>query len=118
MGLAEDGCQVNGHILARQAVVFSQQLLVLLMGAELDGSIGDDSNHGSRVSPPQTEEAILQVGSVDQFVRLLRSDAHANKKLYIKNVDLENASRQFPADKVEDCVWSRLPLQRILRKIL
>lgn len=67
-----EGCQVNGHILALQAVVFSQQLLVLLMGAELDGSIWDDSNHGGRVSPPQAEEAILQVSPVDQSVGLLR----------------------------------------------
>lgn len=50
--LTADGCEVNGHILALQAVIFSQQLLVLFMGAELDGSIGDDSNHGGRVSPP------------------------------------------------------------------
>lgn len=79
LSLTEDSCQVNGHILALQAVVFSQQLLVLLMGAELDGSIGDDSNHGGRVSPPQTEEAILQVGSVDQLVGLLRSNARTNE---------------------------------------
>lgn len=44
--LSGGGCEVDGHILALQAVVFSQQLLVLLMGAELDGSIGDDSDHG------------------------------------------------------------------------
>lgn len=69
---------MNRHILALQAVVFSQQLLVLLMGAELDGSIGDDSNHGGRVSPPQTEEAILQVSSVDQFVGLLRNNTLTN----------------------------------------
>lgn len=79
LSLTEDSCQVSGHILALQAVVFSQQLLVLLMGAELDGSIGDDSNHGGRVSPPQTKEAILQVGSVDQLVGLLRSNARTNE---------------------------------------
>lgn len=78
LSLTEDGRQVNGHILALQAVVFSQQLLVLLMGTELDGSIGDDSNHGGRVSPPQTEEAILQVGSVDQFVGLLKCNTRTN----------------------------------------
>lgn len=78
LSLTEDGSQVNRHLLALQAVVVSQQLLVLLMGAELDSSIRDDSNHGGRVSPPQTEKAILQVSPVDQFVGLLRSNARTH----------------------------------------
>lgn len=58
------------------------------MGTELDGSIGDDSNHGGRVSPPQTEEAILQVSPVDQFVGLLRSNAiHTHTQNWMKTSD-------------------------------
>lgn len=53
------------HLLALKTIVSSQQLLVLLMCTELDGSIWDDSHHGGRVAPPQTEEAILQVRAID-----------------------------------------------------
>lgn len=63
---------INGHLLPLKAIVASQQPLVLLVCTELDGSIWDDSHHGGRVPPPQTEEAILQVGAVDQPVGLLK----------------------------------------------
>lgn len=54
-----------------KAVISSQQPLVLLVCTELDGGIRDDSHHGGRVPPPQTEETILQVGAVDQPVSFL-----------------------------------------------
>lgn len=59
------------YSLSLEAVVSPQYSLVLVMGAELDGSVGDDPHHGGRVAPPQAEESILQVGLVDQPARLL-----------------------------------------------
>lgn len=56
------------YSLSLEAVVSPQYSLVLVMGAELDGSVGDDPHHGGRVAPPQAEESILQV---DQPARLL-----------------------------------------------
>lgn len=47
-------------------------MLVLFVGAELNGGVRDDSHHGGGVSPPQSEEAILLVGVVDQHVGLLQ----------------------------------------------
>lgn len=59
------------YVLSLKAIVASQQALVLLVCAKLDGSVRDDSHHGGRVSPPQTEEALHQVGAVDQPVSFL-----------------------------------------------
>lgn len=42
------------------------------MGTELNGGVRDDPHHGGGVAPPQAEEAILQVGAVDQLVGLLQ----------------------------------------------
>lgn len=41
------------------------------MRAELDGSVGHDPHHGSRVAPPQTEQPILHVCTVDESEGLL-----------------------------------------------
>lgn len=65
-----------GHSLALALIIAPEQPLVLLMGTELDGSVGDDANHGGRVATPQAKEAILQVGAVDQPVGLLRTHTH------------------------------------------
>lgn len=62
------------HSLFLKTRVGSQQALVLFVGTELNGGVRDDPHHGGRVSPPQTEEAILQVGAVDQLVGLLHTD--------------------------------------------
>lgn len=59
------------YVLSLKAIVASQQALVLLVCTKLDGSVRDDSHHGGRVSPPQTEEALHQVGAVDQPVSFL-----------------------------------------------
>lgn len=48
-------------------------MLVLFVGVELNGGVRDDPHHGGGVSPPQTEEAILLVGAVDQHVGLLHA---------------------------------------------
>lgn len=62
----------RSHSLVLKAVAGSQQLLVLLVGTELNGGVRDDPHHGGGVAPPQAEEAILQVGAVDQLVGLLQ----------------------------------------------
>lgn len=67
---------IIGHLLPLKAIVATQQPLVLLVCTELDGSVWDDSHHGGRVPPPQTEEAILQVGAVYQPVGLLCAHKH------------------------------------------
>lgn len=64
----------SSHSLFLKAIVASQQALVLLVGTELNGGVRDDPHHGGRVPPPQSEEAILQVGAVDQLVGLLHTD--------------------------------------------
>lgn len=64
----------RSHSLFLKTIVGSQQALVLFVGTELNGGVRDDPHHGGRVSPPQTEEAILQVGAVDQLVSLLHTD--------------------------------------------
>ena len=61
------------YSLSLEAVYPPQQYLVLLVGTELDGGVRDDPHHGGRVPPPQAEEAILQVGPVDQPVGLLET---------------------------------------------
>lgn len=43
------------------------------MRAELDGSVGHDPYHGSRVAPPQTEQPILHVRTVDEPEGLLET---------------------------------------------
>jgi len=53
------------------AVVTSQQLLVLVMGAELDAGVGHDPHHGGGVAPPQAEQPVLHVGTVDEPEGLL-----------------------------------------------
>lgn len=62
------------HSPVLKAVAGSQQLLVLLVGTELNGGVRDDPHHGGGVPPPQAEEAILQVGAVDQLVGLLHTN--------------------------------------------
>lgn len=59
------------HLLPLEAVISPQQPFILLMCTELDSSVRDDSHHRSGVPPPQTEEAILQVGAVDQLISFL-----------------------------------------------
>lgn len=56
---------MGSHSLVLKAIAGSQQLLVLFVGTELNGGVRDDPHHGGRVPPPQTKEAILQVGVVD-----------------------------------------------------
>lgn len=42
------------------------------MGAELDGGVGHDPEHGGRVAPPQAEQAVLHVRAADEPEGLLR----------------------------------------------
>lgn len=59
------------YLLALVAVVASQLFFVLLVRAELDGSVGHDPHHGGRVPPPQAEQPILHVSAVDEPEGLL-----------------------------------------------
>lgn len=63
------------YLLALVAVVASQLFFVLLVWAELDGSIGHDPHHGGRVPPPQAEQPILHVSAVDEPKGLLGGQA-------------------------------------------
>lgn len=57
--------------LSLESVVVAQDLLVLLVGAELDGGVGDHPHHGGRVPSPEAPEALVEVGAIDQPVRFL-----------------------------------------------
>ncbi len=57
--------RVKCHSRALEAVILSQNPLVLFMSAELDGSVWNNTHHRGRVPPPQTEEAILQIRAVN-----------------------------------------------------
>lgn len=50
----------------------SQLCLIEFVGAELDGGVGHDPEHGGRVAPPQAEQAVLHVGAADEPEGLLR----------------------------------------------
>lgn len=54
-----------------EAIVAAQDSLVLFMCAELDGSVGHHAHHGGRVPTPQAEEALVEVGEVEQPEGLL-----------------------------------------------
>lgn len=60
-----------GASLSTEAVVAAQDSLVLLVCAELDGSVGHHAHHGGRVPAPQAEEALVEVGEVEQPEGLL-----------------------------------------------
>lgn len=60
-----------GASLSAEAVIVAQDTLVLLVRAELDGGIGHHAHHGGRVPAPQTEEALVEVGEVEQPKGLL-----------------------------------------------
>lgn len=49
----------------------AQDALVLLVSAELDGGVGHHAHHGGRVPAPQAEEALVEVGEVEEPERLL-----------------------------------------------
>lgn len=71
----------EGASLSAEAVIVAQDALVLLMRAELDGGIGHHAHHGGRVPAPQTEEALLEVGEVEQPKGLLGERAGARGKV-------------------------------------
>lgn len=50
----------------------SQLCLIEFVGAELDGGVGHDPEHGGRVAPPQAEQAVLHVRAADEPEGLLR----------------------------------------------
>lgn len=54
-----------GHSLSLVAIVASQHFFVLFVGEELDCSIGHDPDHGGRVPPPQADQSIFHVSTVD-----------------------------------------------------
>lgn len=60
-----------GASLSTEAVVAAQDSLVLLVCAELDGSVGHHTHHGGRVPAPKAEEALVEVGEVEQPEGLL-----------------------------------------------
>lgn len=60
-----------GASLSTEAVVATQDSLVLLVCAELDGSVGHHTHHGGRVPAPKAEEALVEVGEVEQPEGLL-----------------------------------------------
>lgn len=62
----------GGHSLPAEAIVAAQDALVLFMGAELDGSVGHHAHHSGRVPAPQAEEALVEVGEVEEPEGLLR----------------------------------------------
>lgn len=66
-----------GASLSTEAIVAAQDSLVLLVCAELDGSVGHHTHHGGRVPTPQTEEAVAEVGEVEQPEGLLERGARS-----------------------------------------
>lgn len=62
----------GGYSLPAEAIVAAQDALVLLMGAELDGGVGHHAHHSGRVPAPQAEEALVEVGEVEEPEGLLR----------------------------------------------
>lgn len=68
--LCRDGSCV---LLSLEAVVTPQELLVLLVRAELDGGVRDDADHGGGVPSPEAPEAFVEVGAINQPVSLLRA---------------------------------------------
>ena len=61
--------------LSVEAIVATQDSLVLFVCAELDGSVGHHAHHGGRVPTPQAEEALVEVGEVEQPEGLLEGGA-------------------------------------------
>lgn len=60
-------------LLSLEAVVAPQELLVLLVCTELNGSIRDHAHHGGRVPPPEAPEALVEVGVINQPVGFLQA---------------------------------------------
>lgn len=61
-----------------KAVVASQELLVLFVRTELDGSIWDHPDHRGRVPTPQAQEAVIEVGAIDQPIGFLHATENEN----------------------------------------
>lgn len=57
----------------------SQLSLIEFMGAELDGGVGHDPEHGGRVAPPQAEQAVLHVSAADEPEGLLRRKTNTSE---------------------------------------
>lgn len=57
--------------LSTKAIVVAQDALVFLVCAELDGCIRNHSHHGGRVPAPKAEEALIEVGEVEEPEGLL-----------------------------------------------
>lgn len=81
------------YSLSLETEVAPQQNLVLFVGAELDGGIGHDPHHGGRVPPPQTEQPILHVCTVDEPEGLLdRAKVGSGAYWHFQHVILQTRS--------------------------
>jgi hypothetical protein len=52
---------MNAQIVPDRRRVDAEEPLVLLVGRKLNGCVGNDSGHGSRVTTPQPEEPVTLV---------------------------------------------------------
>lgn len=62
----------NADSLPLVSIVASKLCFVKFVGAELDGGVGHDPDHGGRVPPPQAEQAFLHVRAAEEPEGLLR----------------------------------------------
>lgn len=103
------GAAGGGHSLSVEAIVAAQDALVLLVGAELDGGVGHHAHHGGRVPAPQAEEALVEVGEIQEPEGLLGRGARsmplpAPLRLHAEHHLLSTVTGAYIIDPTRPCL--------------
>lgn len=67
------------------------------MRAELNGGVRDDTDHGGGVPPPETPEAFIEVGAINQPVGFLQAtDQRSDREIMIRGTPNNRGGKGDP----------------------